>query len=117
MNIIAVAKDEQMLLDMSDVLQKVYPGSHVELFVDPLWAVKYSFNNQTQLAFVATEIHRVDCFKLEGTLKKVSPNITVVFIANDEDDAADIEMFDELCVCKPVTEDAIKKIRLPRCEL
>ncbi len=111
MNIVVIDNDTKQLDKIADTLQEACPGGSVSVFKDPMLAVKYIYNSDTDIVFSEIRTKPVSGFDVLKTLKRIKPELLVVLLSEDESDFGKaIELGARCCQKKPLNEICLKEL-------
>lgn len=101
--------DVQEQQRLQELLCQIYGTLTVRCFADPLLAVKYAANNHVDTLYSVTNMKRLSGFELGRLLRGLQPEITLNFIADNEQERTDaMRMLADSCILRPVTAEAIQ---------
>lgn len=99
--------DEQMLL--TELLRQHGNTVHIACFTDPLLALKYGANNPVDALYTSAAMKRLSGFELVRMLRSFSPQVSVHFIADTEQERTDaLRLRAESCILRPITSKKLE---------
>lgn len=117
MNIITVAKNDEIAFEISETVKEVFTGDMVLPFNHPLSVCQYATFNQVDMAIITDEQKRpMNCMSLAEWLRKKYPDVKVVFITNNEAEWDYAKQhIDCGNICWPVTRESVMDMRQAMC--
>lgn len=108
MNVVIVDPDQKEQGVLRKLLADVYHPENIQIFIDPLMAIKYGANNPVDVLYAATDMKRVNGFELGKILRNFNPDIELNFISDTEQERIDaMRIMAESCILRPVTAESI----------
>lgn len=114
MTILAIDENAEMLRELADTLQAVFPQETVVAFGFPLFALQYASQHPKEigLVFSAMTIRQMDGITLANGVKKYSPGVTIFFMVQTENSelaAIAKQHCNGNCLPRPVTVESIRQ--------
>lgn len=111
MNIVVIDNDKEQLDIIAETLQGAFQGGSVSVFKDPMLAVKYIYNSETDVVFSEVKTRPVNGLDVLRTLKRIKPELLVVLISEDNSYFAKAsELGAYACHKKPLNIEALKEL-------
>ena len=113
MKVMAVDTDPVELIRLSESIRKTTPpGTSVECFRDPLFALQYAYDNQRQvdILYTVAQMQRLSGFDLARQMSKTSPELRVCLLWDNDEFREDAQRLGaDGYIIKPPTMEALQK--------
>lgn len=86
MEILIIDNNPKEIEKLTALLREKEPGSRIMVFIDPMLAVKYGYNNPVDVVYVKNEIQRLSVDDVERLLRYVHPEVRVEILDDIEDE-------------------------------
>lgn len=110
MRFLTVDDEEIMLNQLENMLRSIRPDAEIFSFIWPDDALEAAKQEQMDVAFLDIEMGAMTGLELAGKLKKIKPDIYIIFVTGYQKYALDaFAVHATGYLLKPVTEEALKR--------
>jgi len=86
MNIIAVAKDKDVIKEVASAVKQRSKDDTVKSFDDPMRAIQFGAENKVDVAVIGTKQKNMNCLAFAEMLLQKFPDIALVFFTKSKDE-------------------------------
>ena len=86
MNIIAVAKDKEVIKEVATAVKQRSKDDTIKSFDDPMRAIQFGAENKVDVAVIGTKQKNMNCLAFAEMLLQKYPDIALVFFTKSNDE-------------------------------